>query len=123
MSQTLAARPGDHSSARVGEFRDQRFAHARIIHDAFLRNKQGRQTAHVMLDFAHFLGAEPAQSLQAVGRTALLKGVEARQLALVGGHDEFAADVVGHAVCLAELHHLPDAGDRQARFDRAGLIV
>src|SRR4051794_12814681 len=37
--------------------------------------------------------------------------------------DQLSTDLMGDIVLLAELDHLPDSADRQARLDRAGLVV
>jgi hypothetical protein len=45
-------------------------------------------------------------------------------LFLAAGRDhQLAADFMGDAVLPAKVDHLPDAGDRQARLERARLIV
>lgn len=48
---------------------------------------------------------------------------EANDFFFAGGDDEFAADIVGDVVFLAEGNHLANAGDGHAGFEGAGLIV
>ncbi len=110
-------------AARGQQLRGQRLADPRVIHDAFLRDAQRRHAAHVRLDLAHLLAAQPAQAFEAVGSAALLEAAQTRHFAFIGRHHQLAADLVRHTMLLAECHHLADSGYRQPRFSRAGLVI
>ena len=122
-AQTEDSRASRHAGTRRGEPGHQRVADAGIVHNALLRDAQGGHAAHVRLDLAHLAGAEPSQAFQAVGAAARFQVAETGHLGLVGGHHDFAADLVRDAVLQAKRHHLADARNRQARFDRSGFVI
>ena len=94
-----------------------------VIDDALLRHAQRGYPAHVRLDLPHFGGIQHAQAFQTVGAAAVVEIVEARQFFAIHRHHQLAADLVGDAIFLAELHHLPDAVHSQASLYRARFIV
>jgi hypothetical protein len=59
----------------------------------------------------------------AVGNTALVERLEARDLRLRGRDDHLAARLHGDAVLVAEGLHQPHALDAEARLVGAGLVV
>ena len=66
---------------------------------------------------------EQPETLQAIGAAALVDRLQARQLALVGGHDDLAAPFPADPVGVAEFLHEPRALDAEAGLQRAGLVV
>ncbi len=71
----------------------------------------------------HLLPAEHLKTAQPVRLAAFEQVLEPHQLVRAGGDHQFAADLVRDAVFAAELDHLPDALDGQARFDGTRLVV
>ena len=108
---------------RSVSLRDQGVADPGIIHDAFLRHAQRGHAAHVGFDLAHLFARHPAQALEPVGGAALVEGAQARHFGVVHRHHELAADFVRDRVLPAELHHLANAGDGQARLHRSRFVV
>ena len=49
--------------------------------------------------------------------------MESRNLILTGRDHQLSADLMGHSVVDAELHHLANAGDGQARLHRSRFVV
>ena len=119
----IGARAGDHADTAIGEFGDQRGAHAGVIHDAFLGHAQRGHAAHVRFDLAHLLTLEPAQAFESVGGAALVQGAQALDFDFAGGDHELAADFVRDGVLLAERHHLADAGNGQPGFHGTRLVI
>ena len=77
----------------------------------------------VRLDLAEFVGADEAESGQAVGFSALAEVFEAGEFVGVGGDDDLATDVMRDGVFAAELDHGRGAGHAEAGLQRAGLVV
>ena len=116
-------RARDYAGAAFGEPRDQSIANLGIVHDAFLRHAQRGDAAHVGLNLAHLLAGHPAQAFQTVGDTALVEGAQAGRFGLIHRHHELAADLVRNGILLAELHHLANPRDGQARLHRSRFVV
>ncbi len=94
-----------------------------VIDDAFLRDAEGGDASGVGFDLAELGALQPEEAFEPVLSAALVEVFEAGYFFLAGGDDEFAADVVGDVVFLAEGDHLADAGHGHARFERAGFVV
>ncbi len=105
------------------QLRRQDLADPRIVDDALLRHAERGDAAHVRLDLAHGLRLQPLQARQAIGCAALRQRLEPRNFAFVRRHHQLAADLVRHAVFLAESYHLADAFHRQPRFERPRLVI
>ena len=107
--QRRNVRARDHLSALCGDLFLQHRAHSGIIYDALLRHMQRSHPAGVRFDLPHLFPLQQPQSLQPVLLTALLQGVQARQLRLVHSHDQFATHLMRDVLLAAEGDHLLNA--------------
>ena len=88
-----------------------------VVDDAGVGAMQRGDAATTGLDLGDLTGVESSQTRHAIGPTPTLELIEARQLALLEGHDEFAAAFVGDGVLVAELVHQGGALDAEARLE------
>src|SRR5262249_15274486 len=79
--------------------------------------------AAVRLVFRHLGARDGPETVEAIGSATLVDGLQPRQLALVGRHDDLAAPLPPDAMGVAELLHEPPALDAEAGLQRAGLVV
>src|SRR5215471_18165968 len=75
------------------------------------------------LDLAKLSGVEKPQATQSVLVAALKERFQARLLFLAHCHHNFAADFMRNGMALAELDHLADAADGEARAARSRLVI
>ncbi len=97
-------------------------ANAPEVDDAGVFHVNRGYAGAVRLEAAEVVGADPF-AVHAVAASALEEIVQARQLALVDRHDDLPAPLPGNAVVVAELLHLPPAGDARLRLQRVGSVV
>ena len=87
-----------------------------VVGNAGRGHDQGLETCGGRLDLAEFVGADEAESGQAVGFPALAEVFEAGKFVGVGGDDDFAADVVRDGVFAGDPDHGRGAGHAEAGF-------
>src|SRR5262249_59891116 len=79
--------------------------------------------AAVRLVFRHLGARDGPETVEAIGSATLVDGLQPRQLALVGRHDDLAAPLPPDAMGVAELLHEPPALDAEAGPQRARPVV
>jgi hypothetical protein len=111
----LAAPPGNRLRECSSDFRE--------IHDCGLRYVEGSQSARMRLDLSEALGAHRDDSVDGVGLPSPLKFRECRQLVILSGDDELAANPQRNPVRAAEFAQQGASLDTEARLQRPGRIV
>src|SRR5260370_24481056 len=97
--------------------------HLDVVHDAGLGHVDRPHRATVRLELAHLLRGAHLEPRETVGLPTLVDGLQARELARGGGHDDPAATPPLYAVGVAGLPHPARASRARSRLPRARRVV
>src|SRR5580704_9265468 len=94
-----------------------------VVGDAGAGDEQPCDTAAVRLELQQFFALQHSQAGDSVGLAALHEGLQAGDLGVADGDDDFAGDLVGKVMFAAESHHGGCAFYAQLGFQRSGFVV
>jgi len=94
-----------------------------VIDNTRLGHVETLDAGRVGFQFLEPFRTDNVQPLKAVGDAAPVQFLKARQFLLAGGDDDFAADLIGHRVLVAEVNELFAPGDAGMRFERTWAVI
>ncbi len=121
--QGFDPRVENHAAAGFGDGFGEGATYRGVVDDPLFWHLDGRYRIDRGFQGPRLARAQPAEARQAVAGASFEQRPEARNLRVIGGDDEFAADLVRDAVRAAECRHLADAGYCQASLGGARRVV
>ena len=120
--EALHLRAKAHLTASLRDEAREHITHAAVVDDAGLRDAQSADTCGVRFDLSELFLAE-LLDLRSIGDSSLTDLLEGRELRLVEGDHDLAAELMTDAVLLTKVEQGRSSLAASLCLQRAGLVV